>query len=379
MAALLLYDSGKWSPYVLHEVGIITPDPVIFLEYDGKRIIAGSVLEATNFAARSDVADEFWSYEELSIDELVRAVSFPNHLIGPELVFRAVARSGAHTVTVPPTFHVAVADHLRERGVEVDVNSEVWEMRRRRKKAWQLAGVERAQRAAEAAMRTAARMLREAGRTAGFLQLGGSALTAERIREEMSRELLAHGAESNEIMVQSGDACLEGHELGTGPILPDASCIIDCYPRDRQSGVYTDITRTYVPGRPSEELRRLHADCRAALQLALETTKPGTRDAYPVVAEFFERKGYPTLATYQGEEPLGMGFNHALGHGVGLEVHERPFIGRRSEDFVEGEVVAVEPGLYFPGVGGVRLEDTVLVTAEGTRHFTEPLSYDLEP
>jgi Xaa-Pro aminopeptidase len=195
----------------------------------------------------------------------------------------------------------------------------------------------------------------------------------------MEAELLSQGAESSEILIHSGDACLKGHDLGTGPILVDQSCIIDCFPRDRRTGAYTDMTRTFVPGTPSAELTRLHSSCRKALDIAFAAIKPGATDPFESVAEYFKSEGFPTQLTHDGPAPLREGFSHSLGHGVGLQVHERPYMGRRADALEAGDVVAVEPGLYFAGVGGVRLEDTVLVTESGVEHFTEPLSYDLDP
>ncbi|HEU4481271.1 MAG TPA: M24 family metallopeptidase, partial [Actinomycetota bacterium] len=213
----------------------------------------------------------------------------------------------------------------------------------------------------------------------GQLRFEGEILTSEWIRAAMSADLLSQGAESEEIIVQSGDACLEGHELGSGPILPDQSCIIDCFPRERRTGVYSDTTRTYVPGKPSPELKKLHRIVRDALEIAFESIKPGADDAHSKVAEYFHSQGMPTREHHTGEGSLKEGFFHSLGHGVGLEVHEAPSVGRRSDPLQEGDVIAIEPGLYFPGVGGVRLEDTVLVTDLGGVHFTDPLPYDLTP
>jgi Xaa-Pro aminopeptidase len=107
--------------------------------------------------------------------------------------------------------------------------------------------------------------------------------------------------------------------------------------------------------------------------------RPGAADVNKKVADFFHAEGFPTEAHNDSPIPLKEGYFHSIGHGVGLEVHERPWMGLRSEPLVEGDVVAIEPGLYFKGMGGVRLEDTVLVTEEGHEHFTDPLSYDLEP
>jgi Xaa-Pro aminopeptidase len=155
--------------------------------------------------------------------------------------------------------------------------------------------------------------------------------------------------------------------------------IIDCFPRDIATGCWSDMTRTFVPGTPSEDLRNLHGHVRKALDIALNALKPGTKDAFTQVAEYFHSQGFPTQIHHEGSEPLMQGFMHALGHGVGLEVHERPNMGRRGDELVAGDVVAIEPGLYFPGVGGVRIEDTVVITDQGAVHITDPFSYDLEP
>lgn len=380
MKTFLLYDDSVRSPEMRHEVGLPVGDPIVFLDLDGRRVVVGSVLERGGFEQREDVVDDFWSYDELGYDDLVKDPGFPIHLIGPELVLRALHKAGVDAAVVPPTFRLNVADYLRAAGISLDVDVEGWQGRRRRKTPWELEGIERAQRAAETAMLTAARMLRESEATRdGLLRFEGEILTAELIREAMQAELLSQGAESEEILVQTGDACLDGHGLGTGPILHNHSCIIDCFPRDRRTGVYTDMTRTFVPGTPSEDLRRLHRHCMAALEIAHDAIKPGRKDAHEKVTEYFHERGLPTRQHHQGETPLVEGFPYSLGHGVGLEVHERPWMGVRSDQLMEGDVVAVEPGLYFAGVGGVRLEDTVLVTEEGAQPLTDPFPYDLEP
>jgi Xaa-Pro aminopeptidase len=380
MPTFLLHDDALRSPEMRHEVGEPIMDPLVFIEHEGRRIVVGSSLEASIFEAREDVVDEFWNYSDFGVRELARDRSFPDTLIGPEMVLRAVRKAGASTVIVPPTFRVATADHLRKNDVEVQVDNESWIRRRRRKTPAEVEGIERAQRAAEIAMMAATRMLREAEPTAaGQLRFEGEILTAEWIREAMVAELLAQGAESEEILVQSGDACLKGHEIGRGPISPDRSCVIDVFPRDRRTGAYSDMTRTFVPGTPSDELKRLHHHCREALKIAYDAIKPGSDDAHRKVSDYFHAQGFPTQQHFSGEGDLIEGFPHALGHGVGLQVHEKPNLGQRSDQLDAGDVVAVEPGLYIRGVGGVRLEDTVLVSEGGLEFLTDPLPYDLAP
>jgi Xaa-Pro aminopeptidase len=380
MPTFLLHDDALRSPEMRHEIGEPVMDPLVFIDHEGRRIVVGSSLEASIFEAREDVVDEFWNVFDLGVEELVKDASFPQSLLGPETTLRALRKLSITAVVVPPTFNLLTADHLRNHDVTVDVDAEAWIARRRRKTPWELEGIERAQRAAENAMLTASRMLREAEPTAtGQLRFEGEILTAEWIRQAMVAELLAQGAESEDIIIHSGDACLKGHEMGAGPILPDHSCIIDCYPRDRRTGVYSDLTRTFVPGTASEELKALHLHCREALKLAYDNIKPGSDVAYQKVSEYFHKHGFPTREHHDGKTALEEGFWHSLGHGVGLQVHERPLLGRRSDQLQDGDVVAVEPGLYFRGVGGVRLEDTVLVTEGGLEFLTDPLPYDLEP
>jgi Xaa-Pro aminopeptidase len=380
MTTYLAYDSSQRSPEVLHEIGgELAPDPIAFIEHEGTRIVVGSPNEQSAFEKREDVVDQFWSERDFGYADLTRDKSLSEEQVGGEVILRALEKIGADEVNIPPTFRVAVADHLRERGIHVVVDPHEWTMRRRRKTPGELEGIERAQRAAETAMLTAARMLREAEPTNdGQLRLDGEILTAEWIREAMSAELLMQGAESQDMLIHSGDAALHGHEKGTGPILADRPCVIDCFPREQRSGAFTDMTRTFVPGIPNREIERLHSHCRAALDVAFEACRPGRGDAYLKVTEYFRSQGFPVRED-SPDAQIKEGFSHGLGHGVGLEVHEPPDLGFRSDELVEGDVIAVEPGLYFEGVGGVRLEDTVLVTADGPQHFTDPYPYDLSP
>lgn len=380
MTTLLLYDVPLRDPFLRHEVGEALGDPVTFIEHDGRRIVVAGMFEAETFKQREDVVDEFWSLQELGHDDLMRDESLAQAIVKAELVLRALQRVSAQAVTVPSNFPVLLAQYLSDKGVKITVDEELWWARRRQKTPAELEGIERAQRAAETAMLAAARMLRESEPTReGQLRFEGEILTAEWIRQAMEQELLTQQTECRDFIVQSGALGMRGHEAGLGPIVPNETCIIDVWPRDMRSGAFSDMTRTFVPGRPREEVGRLHAHVREALGIALKAVRPGASDVFKRVSDFFHEKGYPTQLHHTGERPLKEGFNHGLGHGVGLEVHERPNLGRRSDELVEGDVITLEPGLYFDGVGGVRLEDTVIVTADGPEPFTDPFTYDLQP
>jgi Xaa-Pro aminopeptidase len=158
--------------------------------------------------------------------------------------------------------------------------------------------------------------------------------------------------------------------------------IIDLWPRDEQSGCWADMTRTFVSGGdPAQDVVAWHGLCRTALERVVELARPGVagRELFDAACEVFEEAGEPTQRTKPEGEPLRDGFFHSLGHGVGLEVHEEPALGRTGADpLVPGDVVAVEPGCYRNGYGGVRLEDLLLITDEGAERLTE-FGYELAP
>ncbi|HEY2636768.1 MAG TPA: M24 family metallopeptidase [Solirubrobacteraceae bacterium] len=374
--ALLIVDHALRSHELRHEIVVALPDPMVWVEHAGRTHGWCGPFDVEILAAAGSV-DEVDSFDAVGLREVEADPAIPHALEDAELARRALASLGVTAVRVPPTFPLFVADRLRAAGVTVTVDAPLYAARRRAKAEWELAGMRAAGEATQAAMAEAARLLRSAGPDgAGQLRLDGAVLRCEDVRERMARVLLDQGAESEEILVHTGDAALSGHGPGLGPVLAAKPVVIDCFPRHRASGLYYDCTRTYVPGTPSEAIRGFWADCRAALDVARAALRPGVADAHARVAEHLAAQGHAVRAL--GVRPE-TGFTHSLGHGVGLDVHEAPLLGTEPEPLAAGDTVAIEPGLYAPGVGGVRLEDTVVVTDDGPRDIVEPLSYDLEP
>jgi Xaa-Pro aminopeptidase len=222
-------------------------------------------------------------------------------------------------------------------------------------------------------------MLRESSGS-GVLQLDGEALTCERIKLEMERVFLAHGTVADEFIVAHGAQGAVGHDMGSGPISRGEAVVFDLWPRDRETAVYTDMTRTYVVGDVPDELREYHRLCKEALDRTTAAARPGVngRDLMWIACDLFAEHGYPTQLTKRPGEVLDSGFFHGLGHGVGLEVHERPRLSVVGDDLVPGDVITLEPGLYRAGFGGVRLEDILLVTEDGAETVTR-YPYELAP
>jgi Xaa-Pro aminopeptidase len=224
-------------------------------------------------------------------------------------------------------------------------------------------------------------LLRRARENGGALVLDGEPLTVERVKAAMSVVFAERGTTADEFIVAPGAQGAVGHDMGSGPIRAGEPLIVDLWPRDNESGIYCDMTRTFVAGDVPEDIRRWHGLCKEALDRALGEIRDGAdgRAIFDGTCEIFEAAGEPTQRTKKPGETLGDGFFHGLGHGVGLEVHEEPGMGRVTElPLRAGDVVTVEPGCYRQGYGGVRLEDLVLVTKDGAENLTR-YPYDLAP
>jgi Xaa-Pro aminopeptidase len=328
---------------------------------------------------RADTDVEIVAHEHLGADELF-AQGLPRWRIDQELVLRGCRELGIEQASVPAGFPVGLADFLRSSGVELTVDRELFDGRRRAKNETELAGIRRAQRACEAALDSARDLLRRAQENGGGLEVDGKPLTSERIKRVIEDVFADHDVEGGEMIVSHGPQTAVGHDMGSGQIRANEPIVFDLFPKDKETGCYADMTRTYVVGEPSDEVREWHRLVKQALDRSTAEVKPGKngRELFELVCELFDGAGYKTQLNKEPGEVLEDGFFHGLGHGVGLEVHEGPSLGRVGHDLIPGDVITVEPGLYRAGYGGLRLEDLVLVTEDGHEVLTD-YPYELEP
>jgi Xaa-Pro aminopeptidase len=297
-----------------------------------------------------------------------------------EIATRACKRLGVTHAAVPSGFPLELADRLRQEGIQLDVDRQLFVERRRAKTEAQLEGIRRAQKAAEAGTRAVAEMLGRAAPVDGVLQVEGEPLTSERLKEEVAAAFLRNGAVSDDFIVAHGEQTCIGHHMGSGPIRWGEPITVDLWPRDSVTAFHTDMTRTFVKGPISDELADYHRICLEVHEQVIPAIRPGVtgKELHTIASEVVEAGGYPSQLSKKDGEVLLDGFFHGLGHGVGLEVHEEPQLDLSGGALVAGDVVAVEPGCYRQGYGGVRLEDLVLVTDDGAEVLTS-YAYSLEP
>jgi Xaa-Pro aminopeptidase len=375
---VLIYGDTIRSPELRHEVPVAIPDPFLYAEKGDRRTVLLHSLEIPR--VREDAPElEIVPIEQLGLDELL-AEGKQWWEVELELAVRGCRELGIRRAAVPPIFPVAHADHLRANGIEIVVDRDLFNNRRRSKNDKELAGIRKAQRACEAALDAARELLRRASPNGASLEADGEPLTSERIKRVIEAVFVEHNVEGSDTIVSHGPQTAVGHNSGSGQIAPNEPIVFDLFPRDKATGCYADMTRTYVVGEPSDELKEWHRLVHDALESSTAGVKPGVngRDLFEQVCEKFHAAGHKTQLNKEPGEVLEDGFFHSLGHGVGLEVHELPSMGRTGQDLVPGDVITIEPGLYRSGYGGVRLEDLVLVTKDGYEVITD-YPYDLEP
>ena len=373
---LLIVGDTVRLPELRHEVPLAIPDPFVYAELGDRRVVAISSMEATRVEALG-IGLEVRPTEEFGADEIRRS-GVDVHRAAVEQVMRVAQGLGIEAATVPRGFPLGIGDALRASGIALTVDQGLFDDRRRRKTEQELAGIRRAQRAAEAGVGVARDLIARAERVNGGLAVDGETLTCELLKARIQAAFLAHGALAEEMIVSHGQQTAVGHDMGAGAIAADDVVLLDLFPIDLESACYSDITRTLAVGDVPDEIREWHGLCREALELGVAEIRPGVDGGavHRLVSEFFAERGFPTQLTKAEGEVLRDGFYHGLGHGVGLEVHESPSLGMLGEELVAGDVITIEPGLYRHGFGGVRVEDLLLVTDDGYERLTD-CSYDL--
>lgn len=360
----LIVAASEQDADLLYAVGIFVPDPFIYLETRGRRLIVISDLEIDR-ARRHATVDRVLSYNRYLQQLKRRGVRQPRMADVLRLVLR---QHRIRTVEVPATFPLGLARKLP--GVRLQPVSGAFFPERARKTLAEVRHIESALRIAEAGMQAALDMLRRSriGRD-GYLYRQRSRLTAEAVQGHINATVARAGGVASHTIVAGGNQGCDPHETGHGPLRAHWPIIVDIFPRDLRTGYFGDITRTVVRGRASERVRRMYAAVQQAQQLAFAKLRAGVdgQSVHDAILRLFRQQGFPTGRRHGRMQ----GFFHGTGHGLGLEVHEAPRVGAVAETLQAGHVVTVEPGLYYWGSGGVRLEDVALISQRGARNLTQ--------
>lgn len=344
---------------VRYATGLTASDPFgLLVEPGGQLHLLVSALEASR-AKKTCPRATIHTPASLAAAAAAPPITLPQQFVA------LAAKLGARRVTVTPHFPIGVARALTASGVAVEIQDTPPFPSRATKTAREVAWITQAQEAAVAAMRAAIACIRTATiGPRGVLRQRGRILTAEHIKNVIARALMERHCVDQGTIVAVGPQSARPHDTGSGPLRAGVPIVLDIFPRHRETGYWGDITRTVVRGEATAKTRQMYRAVHAAQRDALAMLRPGVELAavHQTVEDSFLRAGFITKLEPPGRE---CGFIHSTGHGVGLDIHEEPRLNRGPGQLAAGHVVTVEPGLYYPGVGGVRIEDTVAITQRG--------------
>jgi Xaa-Pro aminopeptidase len=335
------------------------------MEVKGERLLVMSDLEMDR-AKTQATADRVLSYSELERTARAQKIKDPTTV---DIVHLVLKEAKIRQLLVPANFPFIYATRLQELGYSLKPKRDPFYEQRVIKTAEEVAYIEAAQRATEEAVAAAHAVLGQTTIRDQTLWLEGECLTSERIKQLINVNLMERGCIAQHTIVAGGEQACDPHNEGSGPLPADRSIIFDVFPRSATSRYFADMSRTVIRGTATPELKRLYQTVKDAQEEAIEKVKDGA-DGIKIhqgICTRFEKAGYQT-GLVNGRM---QGYFHGTGHGVGLDIHEAPRISRTGSLLQEGHVVTVEPGLYYPGLGAVRIEDMVLVTKDGCRNLTD--------
>jgi Xaa-Pro aminopeptidase len=356
----LIVAASENDPDMLYATRFFAPDAFIFLEEGGKRTLVLSDLEIDR-ARKQAQADEFVSYSALEREVQGNQRKAPAY---EKVLAHFLRKRGVRSAVVPSNFPLGFAQELERSRIKLRATNGLFWPEREAKSDDELKLMRRALQITEAGMARGIEVLAasKAG-PAKKLVWSGKPLTSEVLRAEIDSAVLRAGGLPANTIVAGGDQACDPHERGSGQLKANSLIILDIFPRDAKSGYFGDMTRTVVRGRASEAQKELWETVREGQEMALKKMKPGVDglSLHNEVKQFFTDRGFPTEV--RGGRQVG--FFHGTGHGLGLEIHEIPRFQKTI--FKVGQVITVEPGLYYPGLGGVRIEDVAVVTKSGNR------------
>lgn len=354
----LIVAASEHDADMLYATRFWAPDPFIFLERKGKRTLVLSDLEIDRARKQAD-ADEFVSFNKLEREVQGKAKKAPPY---EKVLSYFLRKRGIRSTIVPGNFPLGYARTLAADKIRLETTNGLFWPEREAKSDEEIQMMSRALRITESGLARAMEVLKASkiGR-AKRLHWRGKSLTSEILRAEIDSAILRAGGTPGGTIVAGGDQACDPHERGFGPLYGNSLIILDVFPRDAKTGYFGDLTRTVIRGRARDAQRQLWETVKAGQALGLRKIKAGVDGAeiHKAIQDFFAKRGYRTEVR-KGRQ---VGFFHGTGHGLGLEIHEYPRL--QKVILKHRQVLTVEPGLYYPGLGGARQEDVVMVTKTG--------------
>lgn len=361
---LLIVSASELDANQYYASRFLAPDPFIFIQIKNRKYLLMSDLEVDR-AKKQSSADEVISTSVLAKAYLKKHAVKPSYA---DLIRFFSEQKKVNGFTVPADFPLGLAEHLRKKKITLEIKPDPFFESRTIKTAEEVRAITRAIRHVEAAVETAIGILRQSVIRRGKLYWKGSLLKSETLRKIVHLQLMENNCVGTHSIIACGEQSVDPHNEGNGPLYAHQSIIMDIFPRDISSRYHADFTRTVVRGRPSKKLQAMYDAVKEGQEIGFRMIRHGIDGSavHQAIQKSFDEKGFKT-GLLNGRM---QGFFHSTGHGLGLDIHEAPSVSVRKDILKTGQVVTVEPGLYYQGIGGVRLEDVVVVTENGCRNLT---------
>jgi len=359
-ATLLIVAVSEADPDMLYATKFFAPDPFIFLQKNGKRTLVLSDLEIDR-GRKQAKADEFVMFSQLEREVQGKSKKAPPY---EKVLAHFLRKRRIRSAIVPSNFALGYAQELMANNIRVRATNGLFWPEREAKSEKEIEMIGRALRITETGLKRAIEVLKASKPGAGKrLRWSGKTLTSEMLRAEIDSTILRAGGIPTGTIVAGGDQACDPHERGFGPLYANSLIVLDVFPRDAKTGYFGDMTRTVLRGRASDAQRKLWETVKAGQTLALKKIKAGVDGMaiHKAIQKFFAERGFAT----EVRKGRRVGFFHGTGHGLGLDIHEHPRLQKVT--LKARQVLTVEPGLYYPGLGGARQEDVVIVTKTGCK------------
>ncbi len=362
---LLIIAASEQDADLYYATHFWAPDPFIFVQIAGRKFLLMSDLEVDRAKAESSV-DEVLSVSRLLAKAKADGVANPGMLDALDLVLK---ENSVVSLKVPSTFPVAIADRLRAKRYALEIGKEPFLPQRMIKTKEEVEAVRQTIRLTEEALKSAINLVRESDiHDDGNLWLRNQPLTSELLRKVMHVTLMGSECLARETIIAGGDQACDPHCIGFGPLKANMPIVFDVFPVSLKTRYFADISRTVLRGKATDTVKKMYRAVERGQEIGFSMVRSGAdgQKIHEAILDYFEKEGFHT-----GEKEGRMtGFFHGTGHGLGLEIHEAPRIGAVQDILQAGQIVTVEPGLYYPGHGGIRIEDDVLVTQTGCEMLT---------
>src|SRR5205809_1796377 len=356
----LIVAASETDPDMLYATKFWAPDPFIFLQRNGKRTLVLSDLEIDR-GRKQAKADEFFMFSQFEREMQGKSKKAPPY---EKVLAHFLKKRGVRSAVVPANFPLGYAEELAANKIRVHATNGLFWPEREAKSEKEIEMMGQALRITEKGLKRAIEVLKASKPGAGKrLRWSGKTLTSEMLHAEIDSTILRAGGIPTGTIVAGGDQACDPHERGFGPLYANSLIVLDVFPRDAKTGYFGDMTRTVLRGRASDAQRKLWETVKAGQTFALKKIKAGVdgMTIHKAIQNLIRERGFPT----EVRKGTTVGFFHGTGHGLGLDIHEHPRLQKVT--LKARQVLTVEPGLYYPGLGGARQEDVVIVTKTGCK------------